>query len=387
MEIMESRYDHLEGALKGLDATQVSLIRLDQYGYGLAGYADDLGIYYFIPKLAHIFGISLDTSINIFLGILLLIPFLISTFFFFSYFTNRVSRFVIICGHFLLTIATLRCSDVYIAPFFAVGSTLPFFFLDKKRSIGLSASWLFKLLFCALVLGYANKIRSHAGTGAILFILLWIFLDSRGSNLEKFWFSIVFLSMCSIPYLHFQYLEKQRDGYLQKLGKKNLTGSIIHPKWHSIYIGLGYLPNSYGIEYSDTIAADKVKSIQPQAFYCSTEYENVLRTECFKLLKSDIGFCVKTFLWKAFAVFKRVLMFMNFGIIFYFYVRPSFRKVIPFVIAILFYSIPGLLVIPINSYLTGLTATLTLCGIYMICLGIEKWANSKPKQLQNLVSG
>src|SRR5262249_51443869 len=40
-----------------------------------------------------------------------------------------------------------------------------------------------------------------------------------------------------------------------------------HPFWHNAYIGLGYLPNRYGIAWDDSIASDAVARARPGTPY------------------------------------------------------------------------------------------------------------------------
>jgi hypothetical protein len=167
-------------------------------------------------------------------------------------------------------------------------------------------------------------------------------------------------------------LEHQRDQFLAKNNPTYQYLSESHT-WHSIYIGLGYLKNKYGIDYADEIACGKARSINPNVIYCSEEYERILKDQCFLLAKTDPIFVLKTALMKIISLLFQVLSFANFGLLFLFYVRPSFRYIIPFLVSASFYSLPGILVMPIYTYVAGMSSVATIFGIYMICLGIEKF--------------
>ncbi len=130
------------------------------------------------------------------------------------------------------------------------------------------------------------------------------------------------------------------------------------------------------------VSFEKAKSVNPNVVYCSNEYEQILRDQCFLLAKNDPAFVFNTIFTKAAKLCFRFLQFANFGLLFaLFYVRPSIRYVMPFMIAALFYSIPGILTIPVKAYVSGLTSIATIFGIYMICLGIEKYKKTVPKHL------
>src|SRR6185295_10893095 len=101
----------------------------------------------------------------------------------------------------------------------------------------------------------------------LLFIVFWI-LFNKDFLLRQKLGSIVCLScFVSLPYLHFSHLESRRDQFLAPMG----LGPTCHPKWHAIYLGLGYLDNAYGIEYSDTCAYNTFVSADVP--FCSDAYE------------------------------------------------------------------------------------------------------------------
>jgi hypothetical protein len=373
MKIMECRQDQIEQALLGLDAAQVPLVSLNHGAYCPAGFSDDLGIYYFIPWIAKTFGISTDLAIQLFFGSLIFIGAAISFFCFFFVFKQWTARSISFVGLGLLTYGAYRYSDVYIAPFFAVTALVPLFILCKPRSWRL----LLTLGFSGLVLGYSNMIRSHGGTGTLLFVLGWLILNREIGSKEKILSLLALLLFTALPYLHFKTLEQNRDAFLLKANPSYCPPSTIHPRWHSIYIGFGYLKNPYGIEYSDTISHQKALSIDPNVVYCSEEYEQILKKQCFLLAKSAPLFVIQTILIKGLALLIRFILFANFGLLAaLFYVKPSMREVFPFAAAALFYALPGVLTMPIGAYVVGLASIATIFGIYMICLGIEKSAAS-----------
>ena len=60
-----------------------------------------------------------------------------------------------------------------------------------------------------------------------------------------------------------------------------------------------------------------------------------------------------------------------------FYVKPPFRIFFPFVLAAAFYALPGILVMPLEAYVSGLVSMAAIFGIYMICLAVEKYKRTK----------
>ncbi len=366
MKIMECRHLELENTLKGLYLSDVPIVSYSGSNYWPAGFADDLGNYYLIPSIAKGLGISIDQAIDLFFGSLLAVGAMVAFFCFYSAFTHWASRVVSFIAISLLTIASFRYSDVYITFFFASATLIPLFALKKPRGALYFA-------IAGVLIGYCNFIRSHSGTGVLLFLFLWLILNPNLQwNKKAFYFSVLVLS-CLLPYLHFHHLEQQRDRYLSKISPAYESLRVTHPKWHSIYLGLGYFPNRHGIEWSDRCAWEKALSINPNVKNCSPEYEKILRNLVFQIAKEDPIFILKTLLHKFLKIICRFLIFFNFGIAFYFYVKPQLHQVLPFFISAGFYSLSGILVMPINVYLAGMSSVATLFGLYMICVGIEKY--------------
>ncbi len=72
-----------------------------------------------------------------------------------------------------------------------------------------------------------------------------------------------------------------------------------HPFWHSSYIGLGYLPNKYGIEWNDAAAEDAVQRDRPGTAFLSTQYEATLRHLYVQIATKDPGFVLHNLWTKA----------------------------------------------------------------------------------------
>ncbi len=368
---MECREIVLKQTLEGLEATNIPLVALENGSYIPAGYTDDLGIYYFIPLIAKWLGITADRATDLFLGSLLALSVSFAVLSFFFLFKNWLQRAVII-GYLLLA---LRYSDVYIAPLFAVCAVIPCYILWDEQKAKFEKFWFLYLVWSGIVIGYCNLIRLHAGTGVLLFLLAGFIFNIRLRSKEKIGSALVLLLFTTLPYLHFKYLENQRDQFLTP---SYPARTIAHPKWHSIYIGFGFLKNSHGIEYSDAVANHKAASIDPNVHYCSPEYEKILKKACFQLVKADPLFVLKTILAKIFRLLVGVAVFANLGLVLaFFYVKPSFRSILPFILAVSFYALSGILTMPYMAYVTGMVSISIVFGIYMICLAIQKYQVSK----------
>jgi len=380
MQIMQSRCSQLKLTQDTLNETGIPLV-IDKAGTLVpAGYTDDIGIYYFIPSIGKYLGISTEQAINVFFGSLLIIGALVSICCFFYIFNHKISRFVSLTAVGLLTFAAYKYSDVYILGFFAVATLTPLYILWSQKCCKLDWKFILTLAMSGIVIGYSNLIRSHAGTGTLIFIALWLACNKELLRKEKLASLFILVLFVLIPYQHFRILEFNRDQFLKQVNSKWNATRGVHPKWHSIYIGLGYLDNKYEIKYNDSVAYHKAVSINPDVVYCSREYEQILRDQCILLAKTDPVFILKNICFKSIVLFFRYLQFANFGILLaLFYIKPSLRLILPFLIASAFYAISGVLTIPIYHYVSGMTSMATLFGIYMICLSIEKYYKTHPR--------
>jgi hypothetical protein len=72
-----------------------------------------------------------------------------------------------------------------------------------------------------------------------------------------------------------------------------------HPLWHSLYIGLGYTSNRYGIHYADGYAAAAAHDVDPRARYLSPAYASALHRQVNALIDHDLGFIAKAEAQKA----------------------------------------------------------------------------------------
>jgi hypothetical protein len=371
MILMDYRQGELAKAANGFKETNIPLISLHEGIYSVAGFSDDQGVYYFIPWIAKTFHISVELATNLFFNFILLLPVLVCIFCFFSIFKDLRSRLSITVVIGLL--ATYCAIDLYAFSFFAACTVLPLFiFLNEQEK--LSQKMLLPIIaFSSIVIGYCNIMRSQAGTAIFLFLFFWLFLNQNLNAKKKGICLLTSLIFTLIPYLHFNYLEQQRDAFLQSNYPNYIPISASHPKWHAIFLGLSYIPNSYGINWEDETAFKKAQSIDKDVVYCSEKYEQILKEQCLLLIKKDPIFILKNIFAKMGAILLKILICANLGLFLIFYVQKSLRFHAPFLIALAYSALPGLLVIPNNHYLRGLLTTSTLWGLYLLSLAIQKY--------------
>ncbi len=375
MEIMEFRHQELQGALDALQTLHVPLVEKVGTSVAPVGLGDDKGAYYFIPHLAQGLGIPLDQAVNLFYGFLDFFPLLLALAGFWLFFKSGWARAWVPLGLAWFFFAT-KIWDVYLAGSFSVLCVIPFLLFAWHKP-GKNWQWLLLLALDGIFCGFADLVRSHSGTGAILFALLLLVLSPRLKYGRKAGFAVMLLAFFIVPQWQFHFVEKKRDDYLRKTLGTAYEMNTRHSFWHPVYIGLGYVANPYGIEYRDQVAYDKVKEVDPTVVHFSARYEEIMRDQVFLLARKDPGFILKNLFVKFMRVCYYALKFGNLGWIALFYWGIPWRTALPFLAMALFTALPSLLVMPGIPYAAGFVAGATVFGIYATGIAIDKYIGGR----------
>lgn len=176
-------------------------------------------------------------------------------------------------------------------------------------------------------------------------------------------------------------MEKTRDRFLVAQDPSYQHVAVHHPIWHCIYLGLAFQKdNPYGITFEDGVSVEKARSIRPDVKMFSSEHYSIIKDEFLKILMSDPIFVLKVMLMKCLYLAFMFVKYANFGLIFAFYVRPSWKFILPFLITISFYALPGVLVLPERHFVLGMICTPAFLGIYLIGKGLEIVSEEKAFQ-------
>ena len=170
--------------------------------------------------------------------------------------------------------------------------------------------------------------------------------------------------------------EKNRDGFLASHLADYKPATSSHPFWHSVYIGLGYIPNKYKIQYLDQSGMAAALAVDPKVTLYSEEYNQILKDKIISILKNDFGFIVKVVMAKMAMVLLYIVVFANVGIFLCGKQRPGLSVLFPFLLSGFFYSIPGLLVMPNQRYILGLISLSIVFCVYMSGVWMEKVSNN-----------
>lgn len=150
-----------------------------------------------------------------------------------------------------------------------------------------------------LCMGLANLPRMHSSLGILLLLLLGIvkefFIPLKKNRSCKLVVSACMLLIITVvSYTLFTAMIP--SVYVAATAQKGKIEDF--GPWHSMYIGLGWEENKYGIQFSDGCAAEQVQSIDPSAVYCSPEYMDILKNEWFRLWREDPGYMIGTYFRK-----------------------------------------------------------------------------------------
>ncbi len=300
-----------------------------------------------------------------------------------------------------------------------LGAYIPFyvaflmFFLKKRATF--KPVWF---TFYFLVAGIANIVREGYGVIAILLLismLIVIFIQdgikkykqsfsankqSFSSNKQKPIFRLY------LPYLHknilivslliFVYLAPMillngvRSWRNTKYFKGESSDMITHHGiWHNAFMGLGYIPNSYGIKWDDANPIKFVQQVNPSTGYMTNEYYSILRGLYFKYSFESPDLWFGNILAKAEAtnelngefinnspgkflppMLRDYFLYISFMGIFMLSRRDKTATAIFWLIlvSLLISSIPGFIGRPAIAYLEGLRSAFFMTWFYFMSL-------------------
>ncbi|MEK7580865.1 MAG: hypothetical protein AAB512_01155 [Patescibacteria group bacterium] len=193
-----------------------------------------------------------------------------------------------------------------------LGAYIPFyvaflmFFLKKRGTF--KPVWF---TFYFLVAGIANIVREGYGVIAILLLVSVVIVitiqdgikkykqsfsarkQSFSSNKQKpifrLYFSnlqknILIISLLILVYLAPMFLLNGVRSWRNFKYFDGQSSDMIthHGIWHNAFMGLGYIPNSYGIQWDDNNPIKFVHQVNPNVGYMTNEYYSILRGLYFK---------------------------------------------------------------------------------------------------------
>jgi hypothetical protein len=180
----------------------------------------------------------------------------------------------------------MRIYDLYCISAWAILGLIPVVLAVDGRPRR-STFWV--LVVACVLAGLATSVRNYAGLPVLVAALIML-LRSPWRWPGR---ALVAIALCAaylvIPLGVVRTAVHHRDQRLGT-GTKAAQASTTHLFWHPMYLGLGYLPNRYGITWDDSYGAHAALREDPKAFYPTARYEAVIRKLYIRLLKRDPGF-------------------------------------------------------------------------------------------------
>jgi hypothetical protein len=278
--LMPSRYVSMVQAARGYQCTRTVTVGFNGHHYMQTGTSDDPGMMELIPTISRLIGMSIANTYDMVMLAVICSGVLIGYCGFWRLYPDRRLRGIGVAVFLCLGIAEARVADVYlfqISPLIAGIPWLLHLGLGRKHlALTVTAA---VLAFCC---SWCSLVRSGSIVICMTFLLTMFAIRYR---IQKSLLPLLLVFLVSVPSALFERsLITRRDTALAKVGET--AGAVnSHALWHTLYIGLGFIPNTEIPEYRDGVAADRVRSIDPSVAYTSAKYQAILRGELWSLVK------------------------------------------------------------------------------------------------------
>lgn len=279
-KLMPSRYMQIVEAARGHHCTGTVTVAFNGHNYLQAGMNDDAGIPELIPLLASSSGMSLADTFDLIELVVISSGILIGYAGFWRLYPDRWSRWVGTAVFLCLGLAQATVADVYVfqtSPLIAgIPWILHFALTSQPWALNVSAVLL---AFCC---SWCSWVRSGTILICMAFLLTLFIVRDR---IQKIFLPLLLILLaCLAPMMFMRHVLARRDHLLSTLGDTTPSTNS-HLLWHTIYIGLGFVPNAEVPAYKDAVAFDKVRSIDPKVSFGSEEYEIILKHEVWNIAK------------------------------------------------------------------------------------------------------
>jgi hypothetical protein len=251
--------------------------------YGPTSPGDDQGAFLYVPVLAHVLGIhdALKAMRLLFLALfaipLVLYPLVIGRL------LNSTAAALVAPWALLGCLALLGFQDIYWIGEWAVLALLPLMLLLSRRWGRWGAAWLTLLVVAA---SFANSIRAQTGLGVLIAALIVLVLRPWRWRWRVAMVPVLLIAYLSISSFAMAGVRAIRTS---DLGRPVPASADTHLVWHPILLGLGYLPNRYGIRWNDDNAIAAAHAYRPAAQYPSAAYDAAVRHIFVTAVRHDPG--------------------------------------------------------------------------------------------------
>jgi len=381
---MPCRIQGIEATVEGFERTGVPLISYNSCGIprellvdglGPAGFSDDLGAYYFIPKLVEIFGFNVDTAVQLLYSGTVFLAFLLGAIGSWLYCDTKPGKVISVLCLALLAFIIAGIGDSYIYLGSIPMALIPWsLYLQRQNSNNRIVAYF---ILAGIFIACGHLIRSNAGTPALIFICLsLLFFSDHYSRNIKILSVIALIVTASLVLVGFDMIVQQRIDFLISINSP-IEGQNNRYSWHVVYKSLGYLWNSFGYgdwlshEPSDVYSEMKALAVNPNVVDSSIEYEAILRYETFQFIKQHPLFFIHTIFGKFGVVLLYIILFANIGLVMTIYYSRGIAFNFLFLIGISLSMIYPIIGLPTYTYMIGVFTFATLFNIYVIDHAIQ----------------
>jgi hypothetical protein len=362
--LMTSRYVEIVQAARGYNCSGTAAVAFNGHNYIQAGMSDDPGIAELIPTISSLTRMSLADSFDLTVFMVIFLGILVGYAGFWCLYPDRRMRWMGAAAFLCIGLAEARVADVYIFQISPLIAGIPWvlhFALGRKfLALNVSAALL------ALCCSWSSLVR--IGTTQICMAFLIALFVGR-YRVQKIFLPLLLVILACVPAMVFERnLIASRDILLAGAGETP-TAVNNHPIWHAIYAGLGFIPNREVRGFSDTVAMEKVRSIDPTAPYTSARYEAILRHEVLGIAKHRPMLLIENLVVKGGIIIVAALILLFPARRGFFAERELLWLDAAFVLAIAMSAMNVVLVVPSPSYLLTFLCLTFLYSSVKLCRG------------------
>src|SRR4051794_26975397 len=272
----------------GLAPAVVRAVEPSAHGYLAVTPGDDPGIYVYAPLVARLGG-SDDPLDGVRWLYALLFGFTAGLYplVFRSLFGSRAAGLVAPWALLVGLAETVGFHDIYWILAWPVLTLLPVLMVLARRWPRHGLAVAIAVMTAA---SFASSIRSSSGLPVLVAGFVLVLLQPWRARRRALVFAAMLVAYLSIAPVGFALLGDYRDG---RLGAGDFSAQSGHGVWHSAYIGLGYMPNGYGIHYRDSDGVAAGKRREPSVLYLAGDYEATMRGVYLAMLRRDPGFVAR----------------------------------------------------------------------------------------------
>lgn len=285
-----SRVPELQASLSVLDHGGPALLgyRPGTHTPYAIGYSEDQGIFLIVPVLSHWLGQSSAVVVMRWLWLLAWTSSIL--------FSAAVARSIFrswwaalpVPPALVVLILSFGFGEIYWVSAWCIVTLMPVLILlarNRPRRM-----WI-TLISIALVAGVVTAIRADAGLPVALAAVAVATMTSRRNSIRLAVIVAVAFAYLAPTWIALPAVRAHRDDRVGvDLSAHDPTS---HELWHTLYIGLGYTSNHFGIHYLDRYGNVAAHEIDPTLPIPSPAYEQTLHRQVDALVEHDPGFVTR----------------------------------------------------------------------------------------------